>query len=150
MLDARYWMLDLFIEHRVSSIEHLFATGKNVLQQNRMSRMQFACQQSKGGNHCKIDVVSYGDKLRAVLRIQFGNRGLITWIDFGNAGVLIDNLRFVIAHLLDLVGDLVEVCPAHDDANQFLAANPHTLAGISDPGYSYSLSTSALIRIRIE
>src|SRR6267143_3942049 len=114
-----------------------------------MPRMQACRQQSKRRNHGKIDVVSYGDKLRAVLRIQFGNRGLITWIDFGNAGVLIDNLRFVIAHLLDLVGDLVEVCLPDDYANQFCATEFNSSAGITDPGYSKRVARATLIRIRI-
>src|SRR5205823_13793580 len=149
MLDARYWMLDLFIEHRVSSIEHLFATGKNVLQQDRMPRMQFACQQSKGRNHCKIDIVSHGDKLRAALRIQFGNCGFITRIDFHNARVLIDNLRFVIAHLLDLVGDLVEVCLSDDYSKQLCATEFDSLAGITNSFYSQRVARATLIRIRI-
>src|SRR5437016_11330080 len=115
-----------------------------------MPRMQACRQQSKRRNHCKIDVVSYGDKLRAVLRIQFGNRGLITWIDFGNAGVLIDNLRFVIAHLLDLVGDLVEVCLSDDYSNQFCAPEFNSQAGITDSSYSPRVARATLIRIWIE
>src|SRR6266480_574526 len=115
-----------------------------------MPRMQFTCQQSEGGNYCKIDIVSHGDKLRAAVRIQFGNRGFVTGIDFQNAGFLIDNLRFVIAHLLDLVGDLVELCPADDYSNQFCVAEFNSLAGITDSCYSQRVARATLIRIRIE
>ena len=112
--------------------------------------MQFACQQSKGRNHCKIDIVSHGDKLRAALRIQFGNCGLITRIDFHNAGVLIDNFRFIIAHLLDLMGDLVEVCLSDDYSNQFCAPEFNSQAGITDSSYSPRVARATLIRIWIE
>jgi len=39
----------------------------------------------------------------------FANRVLIAWIDFLDLRGLINNLRFVIAHSVDLVRDLVEV-----------------------------------------
>src|SRR6266478_1534991 len=113
-----------------------------------MPRLQAFRQQSKRRNRCKIDIVSYGDELRAALRIQFGNRGLITRIDFGNVGVPIDNLRLVIAHLLDLVGDLVEVCLCDDYSNQVCATEFNSLAGITDPSYSKRFARATLIRIR--
>src|SRR4029077_14425228 len=115
-----------------------------------MPRLQAFRQQSKRRNRCKIDIVSYGDKLRAALRIQFGNRGLITRIDFLDAHVLVDNLWLVIAHLVNLVRDLVEVRLPDDYPNQFCATEFSSMAGITDPGYSKLVAPATLIRIRIE
>src|SRR6266545_8078906 len=115
-----------------------------------MPRVQACGQQSKRRNHREINVVSYGDKLRALRRVQFANRDIIAWIDVGNAGVFINNFRLVIAHLVYLVRDFVEVGLPNDYPNQFCAANPHTLAGVSDPGYSNYLCRASLIRIRIK
>src|SRR4030095_3820291 len=101
-----------------------------------MPRVQTRCQQSKRRNHCKIDVVSHGDKPRVSFPIQFGNPSLITRVDFGNAGVLIDKLWLVIAHLVDLVSDLVEVRLPDDYPHQFCATEFSSMVWSADPGYS--------------
>ena len=85
-----------------------------------------------------------------MFRIQFGNRGIIAWIDFSYAGVFINDLRLVIAHLVYLVRDFVEVSSPNDYPNQFCAAEFNSLAGIADPGYSDCIRRAPLIRIRVK
>ena len=57
-----------------------------------------------------------------------GKRDVVAWIDFLNLGILINNFRFVIAHSVDLVCDLVEGRLAHHDADQFSPAEFHAIA----------------------
>ena len=93
-----------------------------------MARVQLRCQQTECCDHREIDFVRHGDKLRTLLRVEFRNRLIIPGIDRDDVCILVNNLRFVIAHSVDLMRDLVEVRLPHHDANQFVSAEFHSVA----------------------
>src|SRR5215217_1476567 len=101
-----------------------------------MPGLQLRCKQPKRRDHRKIDVVTYGNKLRALLRIDPSNCPFIARIELHDVRTFIDDLWLVIAHFIDLVRDFVEVRLLHDHANQFSASKHDTAAGITEPGYS--------------
>ena len=82
---------------------------KNILQQNRVPRFQLRGQQAKRRNHWKIDIVLDRHELWRRIFIQSCNRVVIAGIDFFNLRVFLNNLRFVVAHLVDLMRDLIEI-----------------------------------------
>src|SRR5437588_1706925 len=85
-------------------------------------------QQSERDGHRQIDVVADRDELRLCYRIELRNRGFVTRIDFANVGVLINDLRFVIAEPIELVRDLVEILLPNNYSNQFFTADPKSIA----------------------
>src|SRR6266581_9678601 len=112
--------------------------------------MQLCGEQTKRRDHRKIDIILNGHESRFRTCVQPDNRDLTSRINFFNLRILVHNLRLVIAHLVDLVRDLIEVRPADHDSNQFLAAELDSLTGITDPGYSKRVARSPLIRKQIE
>src|SRR5207248_7838726 len=115
-----------------------------------MPALQLRCKQAKRRDYRKINVVTHANKLRAPLRVDLANGPFIAGIDLHEVRFFIDDLWFVIAHFIDLVGDLVEVRLLHEHANQFSAAELHSLAGSTNPGYSERFARSSLIRKRIK
>src|SRR5947209_4330277 len=115
-----------------------------------MPGLQSRCKQSKRRDYRKINVVTHANKLRAPLRVDLCDGAFIAGIELHEVRIFIDDLWLVIAHFIDLVGDLVEVRLLHDHANQFSAAELHSLAGISNPGYSERFARSSLIGKRIK
>ncbi len=112
--------------------------------------MQLCGEQTERRDQQKIDIILNGHKPRFRTCVQPGNCDVISRINFFNLRILVHNLRLVIAHLVDLVRDLIEVRPADHDSNQFLAAELDSLTGITDPGYSKRVARSPLIRKRIK
>src|SRR5438093_9761417 len=115
-----------------------------------MPRLQFRREESKRSDHRKIDIVFHGYELCCRTLIQSLECLLVSRIDLCNLGVLVNDLRFVITHLIDLVRDLIEVRLVDHDSNQFLAAELDSLIGITDPGYGKRVARSPLIRKRIK
>ena len=60
--------------------------------------------------------------LRVRALIQRSDRRVIARIDFDDTGVFVNELRFVVAHPVDLVRDLLEVRLPNDNPHRFLAA----------------------------
>ena len=88
--------------------------------------------------------------MRSALRIYFRNRCFISRVDFDHIGVLVNNLRLVIAHLVDLMGNLLEAASPNDNAHQFFATQSDLLTWITDPGHSNRFRRPPLIRKRIK
>ena len=105
--------------------------------------MQSRRQQTKRGDHWQIDIVSYRHQLRRRVLIQLRDRGFVARIEFHDLRFLVNDLRLVIAHPVDLVRDLLEICLPNDDANQFFAAELDLPAGIIDPGTAIVPSRAA-------
>ena len=101
------------------------AFRKHVFEQDRMPRLELCREQTKRRDHGQIDIISHGDQLRRSLRVQLRDGRIVARIDFRNAGLLVNDLGLVVAHLVDLVRDLVEVRLPNNDAHHFLAAEPH-------------------------
>src|SRR5205823_1610305 len=147
MLDTGCWISLSSIEYPVSSISS---------PRERTSFNKIGCRE------CNLPASNRkaGITARSTSSLTVTNRGLrsafnlaiavSSRIDFHNAGVLIDNLRFIIAQLLDLMGDLVEVCLFDDHSNQFCATEFNSLAGITDSCDSQRVARATLVRIRIE
>ena len=87
-----------------------------------MPRMQLRGEQTKRRDYGKIDIVFDSYKLRRRILIQAAECLLVSRIDFFNLRVLVNDLRLVIAHLVDLVRDLVEVRLPNDHTKQLFAA----------------------------
>src|SRR6266540_877545 len=101
---------------------------QDILQQNRMPRLQSRYQKPERWNRRKINIVSYRHKLRGSLRVDFRNRIFIARIDLDHVRILIDDFRLVVSHSVDLVRDLVEICLPDDYPNQFCAAELQAIA----------------------
>src|ERR1051325_10970644 len=108
-----------------------------------MSILQLRCEQSKRSNDWKIDIVLYRDELRFTFGINSCHHSVIARIEGHNLSVLINDFRLVIAHLVDLVRDLVEVLAPDDYTNQFFATEPHFVA-------LNCVARTSLVRERIE
>ena len=93
-----------------------------------MARLQLRCQQTERCDYREIDFVRHGDELRTLLRVEFRNHLIIPGIDRDDVCILVNNFWFVIAHSVDLVRDLVEVRLPHDNPNQFVSAEFHSVA----------------------
>src|SRR4029453_14856113 len=115
-----------------------------------MPRMQSRRQQTKRSNHWKIDTVFYRHQLRRRTLIYFRNHGFVARVELFNLRLLVNDLRFVIAHLVDLVSDLLEICSPDGYAEEFLAAELDFLAGITNSRCSNRFRRAPLIRKRIE
>ena len=79
----------------------------------------------EGRDHRKINAISHGDDDVAWLGIHRLDFRVVRWIDFPNAGTLIDDLGLVITKTIHLVGKFFIGRPAHDDTHQFLASKLH-------------------------
>src|ERR1051325_304769 len=88
-----------------------------------MTRVQLRCEQTEGGDHGEIDVIGYSNKLRTLLCVNFRNCLILPRIDRDDVRLLGNDLRFVVAHSVDLVRDLVEGRLPHHDPNQFVPAD---------------------------
>ena len=93
-----------------------------------MSRVGLRCGQAKGGDDGEPDAIADGDGLRLRVRIDRGDGGGVARVEFDHGRLFVNQLRLVIAHLHDLVGDLVEVHLADGDADEFFAAELHAAA----------------------
>ena len=82
-----------------------------------MPLRQFRCQQSKRRNQWKIDIIHHGDELRRRILIQFRDRCVIARVDFDHLPIFVNDLGLVIAHLVDLVRDFIEIFLSNDNAN---------------------------------
>ena len=92
-----------------------------------MTSLHSRRQQAKRRDDRKIDIVLHGRELRLGLLIQSRNCILVAGIDLLDLRVFVNDLRLVVAHLVDLVRDFVEVFASNDDANQFFATEPHPI-----------------------
>src|SRR6266446_839721 len=90
-----------------------------------MPRLQSYRQQTERRDDGKIDIVLHRHEPRFRASIQFRNRVGIAGIDLLDLRILVHDLRLVIAHLVDLVRDLVEIFLPNNDANQFFATESH-------------------------
>src|SRR6188472_2448729 len=93
-----------------------------------MPRLQLRRQQTECCDYREIDFVCDRDKLRTLLRVDFRNRRVISWIDFIYIRIFINDLGLAIAHSVNLVRDFVEGRLPHHDANQFVASEFDSLA----------------------
>src|SRR6266571_6967004 len=108
-----------------------------------MPRLQSCRQQTERRDHGKIDIVLHRNELRFRASIQFCNRVGIAGIDLVDLRIFVNDLWLVVAHLVNLVRDLVEIFLSNDDANQFFAAK-------SDPIALNRFASPSLIRKWIE
>ena len=79
--------------------------------------MQPRREKTERSDHRKIDVIFDRHKLQRRILIESRNPALISRIDLFDLRVFVDNFRFVIAQLFDLVGDLLEICLPNDHTN---------------------------------
>src|ERR1700720_945137 len=86
-----------------------------------MPRLQSGGQQTESRDQRKADIVLHRHELGLGFLIQSRNRILIGRVDLLDLRVFVNDLRLVIAHLVDLVRDLIKIFSPNDDANQLLA-----------------------------
>ena len=108
-----------------------------------MASIHSCRQQTKRRDDRKIDIVLHRHELGLGFLIQSRDRGGVPRIDLLNLRVLINNLRFVIPHLVDLVRNFVVIRLRNHDADQFFATESDTVA-------LNSFARAPLIRKRIE
>ena len=93
-----------------------------------MPRLNFRRQQTKRCDQRKIDIVLHADELRSALRIYFCNRRVIARIEFDNVRLFVNDLRLVIAHLVDLMGDFFVARLRNHHPDQLFTAESHSIA----------------------
>ncbi len=91
-----------------------------------MPRVELCGEQAKGGDDGQVEAVAHGDESRVHAIIERRNARVIARIDLNDRRVFVDDLRFVVAHPLDLVRDLVEAALADRHAHGLLAAKDTT------------------------
>ena len=93
-----------------------------------MPRLQLRRQQAKRRDHRQIDPILDRDKLRLCRIVHVRNGFVIARIKLDDVGVFKNDLRLVIAHLVDLVRDFFMLLFANDNAHEFVAADWHAFA----------------------
>ena len=96
---------------------------KRVLQDNRMPHVQLCRQQAERRYHRHVQPISHGEQ-SGLTRVDRSHRCLIARIDFCDARLLIDKVRFEITELVQLVRDLVELRLPNRDLHHLITTDP--------------------------
>ena len=123
---------------------------EDVLEQDRMPRVELCGQESIGCDDRKVEAVADGDELCIGRGVQRGDGFSIARIDFLDTGVLDDELRFVVAHAGNFVGDFLKVIAAHGHTEQFFASEGDLLPGVGHGRLTERLRCAASIGERVE